>query len=144
MYKHISVLILCLFFIKITSVSNSFADDIPATTVDGRRVTLHDNGTWEFTDANEPVELRGPEQAKECVKNLPCSRGGTIEQYFTKKADISTTEDLGWHVSPKEDGFEVERSLLFNKKIKSTYKWHVDKMGRVIPLNIKGSGITKN
>ncbi len=143
MCKYISVIILCIFFTKITSVSVSYANDIPATTVDGRGVILHDNGTWEFANFAEPAELKGSEQAEEFVKNLPCSRGGTIDQYLTKKAEISSIEDLGWHVHLKEDGFEVERLLFINQKIKSKYRWHVYKTGIATPLNGKAIGITK-
>ncbi len=143
MSKYISFIILSIFFIGITSVSISNADDIPATTVDGRRVILHDNGTWEFADFAEPVEFKEPEQAMEFVKNLPCSRGGTIEQYLTKKAEIPSIEDLGWHVHPIEDGFEVERILLFSQRVQSKYRWNVYKSGKVTPLNGKAIGITK-
>ncbi len=143
MNKYISVIVLSIIFTTITSVSISFADDIPATTVDGRGVILHDNGTWEFSDFAGPVELKEPEQAVAFVKNLPCSRGATVDQYLTNKAEIPTIEDLGWNVYPKEDGFEVERSLLFNQKIKSKYIWHVYKTGKVTPLNGKAIGISK-
>ncbi len=143
MFKYISIIILSIIFIVITSVSISSADDIPATTVEGRRVILHDNGTWEFTDFAEPVELTEPKQAVEFVKNQPCSRGGTIDQYLTNKAEIPSIEDLGWKVYPKEDGFEVERLLLFSQKVQSKYIWHVYKTGKVTPLNGKAIGITK-
>ena len=143
MFKYISVIILSIFFIEIISVSISSADDIPATTVDGRGVVLHDNGTWEFADFVEPVELTEPKQAVEFVKNLSCSRGGTIDQYLTNKAEIPSIEDLGWKGHPKEDGFAVVRLLLFNQKIQSKYIWHVYKMGKVTPLNGKAIGITK-
>ncbi|MHC4270009.1 MAG: hypothetical protein ACYSTS_16315 [Planctomycetota bacterium] len=120
-----------------------FADDIPATTVDGRGVILHEDGTWEFADFAEPVELKRSEQAEEFVKNLPCSRGGTIGQYLTRKVETPSVEDLGWHVYPKEEGFEVERILLVRQKIQSKYKWYVYKTGKATPLNGKSIGITK-
>ncbi len=103
---------------------------------------LHDDGTWEFADFAKPVELK-KEQAEAFVKNLPCSRGGTVGQYLTKKAEIPSVEDLGWKVYPKEDGFEVERLLLIRQKIESKYRWHVYKTGKVKPLNNKAIGITK-
>ena len=143
MSKYISVIILSIFFIEITSLSISYADDIPATTEDGRGVILHENGTWEFADFAKPVELKGWEQAEEFVKNLPCSRWGTVDQYLTKKAESPAVEDLGWSVYPKEDGFEVERILLTRQKIESKYRWHIYKSGKVKPLNAKAIGITK-
>ena len=30
--------------------------------------------------------MEGWEQAEEIVKNLPCSKGGTVDQYLTKKS----------------------------------------------------------
>ncbi len=143
MSKYISVIILSIFFIEITSLSISYADDIPATTEDGRGVILHENGTWEFADFAKPVELKGWGQAEELVKNLPCSRWGTVDQYLTKKAAIPSVEDLGWKVYPKEDGFEVVRTLLIRQKIESKYRWHVYDTGKVKPLNSKATGITK-
>ena len=138
--KYISVNIL---FIVIISATISCADDIPATTEDGRGVILHDDGTWGFDNYSKPFELKDPEQAKEFIKNLPCSRGGTVGRFLTKKTEIPSVEDLGWHVYPKEDGFEVERILLKRHKMKSKYRWHVYKSGKVKPLNNKAIGITK-
>ncbi|GJQ57221.1 MAG: hypothetical protein D8M57_16875 [Candidatus Scalindua sp. AMX11] len=135
--------ILTLIIISFALSSTSFADDISATAIDGRDVILHDNGTWEFTNLEEPAELSGPEQAEECVKNHPSSREGTVDYYLTKKIENKSVEDLGWQVSPVEDGFEVERLLLVSKKMKSKYRWHVNKTGKVTPLNIKASGITE-
>jgi hypothetical protein len=142
MNKYISVIILSIFFIIIISATVSCADDVSAITEDGRGVILHDDGTWEFADFAKPVELKG-EQAEAFVKNLPCSRGGTVGQFLTKKAEIPSVEDLGWHVYPKEDGFEVVRLLLTRQKIESKYRWHVYKTGKVKPLNGKAIGITK-
>jgi len=143
MSKYISVIILSIFFIIIISATVSCADDTTAITEDGRGVILHDDGTWDFDGISKPVELNEEEQAVEFVKNLPCSRWGTIDQYLTKKAEISSVEDLGWKVYPKEDGFEVERLLLIRQKIESKYRWHVYKTGKVKPLNGKAIGITK-
>lgn len=142
MSKHISVIILSIFFIIITSATVSYADDVSAINEDGRGVILHDDGTWEFVDFAKSVELN-EEQAEAFVKKLQCSRGGTVDQYLTRKAEIPSVEDLGWHVYPKEDGFEVERILLTRQKIKSKYRWHVYKTGKVKPLNGKAIGITK-
>ncbi len=142
MSKYISVITLSIFFTYVISSSISYANDISAATEDGKGVILHDDGTWEFADFAKPVELKG-EQAEAFVKNLPCSRGGTVDQFLTKKAEIPSVEDLGWRVYPKEGGFEVERLLLTRQKIESKYRWHVYKSGKVESLNNKAIGITK-
>ncbi len=143
MSKYISVIILSIFSMYIISSSISYANDISAATENGRGVILHDDGTWEFSDFAKPAELSEEEQAVAFVKKLPCSRGGTVEQYLTRKVEIPSVEDLGWQVYSKEDGFEVERSLLIRQKIESKYIWHVYKSGNVKPLNGKAVGITK-
>ncbi|GAX60583.1 hypothetical protein SCALIN_C13_0095 [Candidatus Scalindua japonica] len=143
MNKYLSVNILSIFFIIIISATVSCADDISAIAEDGRGVILHDDGTWEFGDLTKPVEVKSEEQAKELVKNLPCSRGGTVDQYLIKKAETLSVDDLGWQVYAIEDGFEVERLLLTRKKIESKYRWHVYKSGKLKPLNNKAIGITK-
>ncbi len=143
MSKYITVVILNVFFIIIISATVSCADDVLAITEDGRGVILHDDGTWEFDNLARSLELKDAEQAEAFVKNLPCSRGSTVDRFLTKKAEIPSVEDLGWHVYPKEDGFEVERSLLTRQKIESKYRWHVFTSGKVIPLNAKAIGITK-
>ena len=142
MSKYISVIILSISFIIIISATVSCADDITAITEDGRDVILHDDGTWEFTDLSKPVELN-EEQAEAFVKNLPCSREGTVDQFLTKKAEVLSVEDLGWKVYPAEDGFEVERILLTRQKIESKYRWYIHKSGKVKPLNNKAIGITE-
>ena len=143
MSRYISVIILSIFFIIIISATISCANNISATTEDGRGVILHDDGTWEFDNFAKPFELKEAEQAEAFVKNLPCSRGGTVDQYLTKKSEVPSVEDLGWQVYPKEDGFEVERILLTRQKIESKYRWHIYKSGKVKPLNAKAIGITK-
>ena len=163
MSKYISVIIFSIFIIQITSATVSCADDIPARTEAGRGVILRDDGTWEFADTTEdsrsiilhsdgtwefsgfakPAELSEGEQAEEIVKNLQCSRWGTVDKYLTKKAAIPSVEDLGWKVYPKEDGFDVERILLIRQKIESKYRWHVYETGKATPLNGRAVGITK-
>ena len=143
MSKYISVIILSIFFIIIISNTISYADDISATTEDGRGVILNDDGTWEFAGFAKPAELNDAEQAEEIVKNLECSRWGTIDEYLTKKAATPSVEDLGWKVYPKEDGFVVERTLLIRQKVESKYRWHVYETGKAKPLNGKAIGITK-
>ncbi len=163
MSKYISVIIISIFFIIIVTATVSSADDISAATEDGRGVILRDDGTWEFTDTTEdgrsiilyndgtwefagfakPAELSEGEQAEEIVKNLQCSRWGTVDEYLTKKAAIPSVEDLGWKVYPKDDGFEVERTLLIRQKTESKYRWHVYETGKAKPVNGRAFGITK-
>jgi hypothetical protein len=135
--------VLSLLFTFLAFSTISFASDIPARTQDGRDVILREDGTWEFVKFVNPFELKGKEQAEEFVKHMQCSRGGTIDQYLNKKAEIPSVEDLGWHVYTKEDGFEVERILLIRQKIESKYRWYIYKTGKVSPLNGKAKGITK-
>lgn len=77
------------------------------------------------------------------VKRLPCKKGGTVDEYSTKKAMVKAVEDLDWHTYPREDGFEVERFLLLNNRMKLLYKWHVSFDGHVKPINGKAIGITE-
>ncbi|MBO1225488.1 MAG: hypothetical protein JYX80_13780 [Candidatus Scalindua sediminis] len=93
--------------------------------------------------AVDPAEWEGWEQAEETVKNLPCSKGGTVDQYLTKKAEVPAVEDLGWHVYPRKNGFEVERLLLLNQKMSLEYRWHVDLTGKVKAINNEAIGITR-
>ena len=77
------------------------------------------------------------------VKRLPCKKGGTVDEFLTKKAMAPVVEDLDWHTYPRGDGFEVERFLLLNNRMKLQYKWHVSFDGHVKPINGKAIGITK-
>lgn len=90
----------------------------------------------------DPTERDGWERAVEIVKNLPCSEGGTIGQYLNKKAAIPAVEDLNWNVSARDYGFEVERKLLIDQRMKAIYRWRVDSAGNTKPLNGKAMGIT--
>ena len=82
------------------------------------------------------------ETATEMVKQLPCKKGGTIDEYLTKKAGVPAVEDLDWHTYPRDDGFEVERFLLLNNRTQLLYKWHVSFDGNVRAINGKAMGIT--
>ena len=83
-------------------------------------------------------------EAKQIVKHLPCSKGGTIDVYLNKKASIPAVDDLGWKAYPRENGFEIERLMLLmsNKIIQLSYKWHVSFDGKVRPINGKAMGLT--
>jgi hypothetical protein len=83
-------------------------------------------------------------EAKEIVKNLPCSKGGTIDAYLSQKALVPAVDDLGWKTYPREDGFEIERLMLLmsNKIMKLSYKWHVSFDGKVHPISGKAMDLT--
>ncbi len=87
--------VLSLFFTFLTFSPISFAGDIPARTQDVREVILHEDGTCGFAEFTDPFEVKEMEQAEEFVKHIQCSRGGTVEQYLNKKAEIPQVEDLG-------------------------------------------------
>jgi hypothetical protein len=57
-------------------------------------------------------------EAKQIVRNLPCTEGETIDQYLNKKASISAVDDLGWKAYPREDGYEIERLMILMSKKK--------------------------
>jgi len=86
----------------------------------------------------------GWEEAEGIVKNLPCSKGGTVDAFLNSKAAIPAVEDLGWMVYPRDYGFEVERLMLLNGTMRLSYKWSVDKhTGKANPINGKAIGITR-
>ena len=83
-------------------------------------------------------------QAEKIVKNLPCSKGGTVDEYLNSKAAIPAVEDLGWMAYPRDYGFELERLMLLNGTTKLSYKWSVNKhTGEAKPINGKAIGITR-
>jgi hypothetical protein len=84
------------------------------------------------------------EQAEQIVKNLPCSKGGTVDEFLNSKATIPAVEDLGWMVYPRDYGFEAERLMLLNGTMRLSYKWSVDKhTGAAKPINGKAIEITR-
>lgn len=83
-------------------------------------------------------------EAKQIVKQLPCSKGGTIDDFLNKKALIPAIDDLGWKAYPRKDGFEIERLMLLtaNNIMQLKYQWHVSFAGEVRPINGKAMGLT--
>jgi tetratricopeptide (TPR) repeat protein len=84
-------------------------------------------------------------EAEKAVKNLQCSKGGTLNQYFSKipKAPL---DDLGWNVFQAEAGIDVVRTFLLNpsESLETLeYKWNVDPTGKVRAINEEARGITK-
>ena len=90
--------------------------------------------------AMEEVYKKGYE-AEQKVKELPCSKGGTIQEFLDKKASIPAVEDLGWITAPSQKDYYVERLLLSGKQ-KLSYRWKVNQYGKITPLNGKAMGLT--
>lgn len=87
--------------------------------------------------------VRGEYLAEQKVKMLPSNHGKTIEAYLTNMTKIPMAEDLGWKVSPIEDGYEVERSILINKVKTLRYKWKVSNSGEVSPMDDRARKLMK-
>jgi hypothetical protein len=86
------------------------------------------------TDDKQPLEL---------VKNQACAEGGTLYAGFTNK-DKRSSLDLGWKVYPGQNGaFEVERLMLLNEKSPTSYKWMVDRDGKIKAIYGKAMGVTR-
>ncbi|MGR3293057.1 MAG: hypothetical protein ACUZ9M_03455 [Candidatus Scalindua sp.] len=84
-------------------------------------------------------------EAEQIVKNLPCTKGGTLDQYFSIKPK-PPLDDLGWNEFPGENGIDVVRTFLLNpfESLKTLeYRWHVDSAGKVTAINDEAYGITK-
>jgi len=69
------------------------------------------------------------------VRNIPFRLGDTMDTYLTKRASIPIAEDLGWEVRKKDDGYEVERTLLMEGKDYLYYTWAVSGTGEITPMN---------
>jgi len=80
--------------------------------------------------------------AKQKVKNLPSSKGGTVDQYLSKKAAVPAVDDGGWSTTPYKGNFIIERTL-FMGTMRMVYEWTVYADGRIEATNGKALGITK-
>ncbi len=69
------------------------------------------------------------------VKNISFRLGDTMDTYLTKRASIPIAEDQGWQVRKKDDGYEVERTLLMEGKDYLHYTWFVAASGEITPMN---------
>jgi hypothetical protein len=81
--------------------------------------------------------------AESRVKELPCSQGGTVQEYFDKQLSNPGVEDHGWSTTPFEGGFEVKKHLLLLGKKELKYRWRVTSNGEVIAVNGKAVALTK-
>lgn len=81
---------------------------------------------------NEFMEMYLVEQK---VKDIPFRLGDTMDTYLSKRASIPIAEDMGWEVRRKDDGYEVERTLLMEGKDYLHYTWFVKDSGEVSPMN---------
>lgn len=88
--------------------------------------------------------LRDSYVAEKKVRSLPCSKGGTLDEYFSKNLK-SPADDLGWNEFEVDNGYDVVRTIIINpyKSLATLkYKWHVDPSGKVTPLNSEAISIT--
>lgn len=84
------------------------------------------------------------EVARKMVMDLPCVKGGTVDQFLNAKAEPKAVDDLGWKVYPRDYGYEVERLMLVGGTMLS-YKWSVDKNTlKIKALNGKAIDLTPN
>ncbi len=82
-------------------------------------------------------------QALDLVKNQASTEGGSLDDYFAKQTKQAKL-DLGWKVYPRQNGaFEVERLMLLNEKSPTSFKWVVDRDGKIKPINGKAMGVTR-
>jgi hypothetical protein len=82
-------------------------------------------------------------QALDLVKNQASTEGGTLDAYFENQKQKAKL-DLGWKVYPRQNGaFEVERLMLLNEKSPTSFKWVVDRGGKIKPINGKAIGVTR-
>jgi len=80
--------------------------------------------------------------AKQKVKNLPSSKGGTVDEYLNKKAKVPAVDDYGWSTTPYKGAFYIERVLQVGN-LRLEYEWIVHPDGRIEASNGKSLGITK-
>jgi len=81
--------------------------------------------------------------AESRVKKLPCSQGGTVQEYLDKQVSNPSVEDRGWSTTPFEGGFEVERRMLLLGTKELKYRWRVTSEGEIKAVNGKAVSITK-
>jgi hypothetical protein len=81
--------------------------------------------------------------AESSVKELPCSQGGTVQEYLDKQVSNPSVEDHGWSTAAFEGGFEVERLMLLLGTKELKYRWRVTSEGEIIAVNGKAVSITK-
>lgn len=141
---NIIAILICLFFISAPAGAKIYkcidADgQVTFTTKPGAGCTLLPGSAPGKIAPSPKLDYQ---EATNIVKKLACTRGGTVDEFLTKKAGVPAVEDLGWMTFPRKDGFEVERFLLLNNRLKLQYKWHVFFDGHVKPINGKAIGIT--
>jgi len=92
-----------------------------------------------------PIEtgIREEYLVEQKVRMLPSKHGDTIDAYMNNMVKIPMAEDLGWKVSPLEDGYEVTRSILINRTKTFEYRWRVSNSGEVTPLNDRARSLMK-
>jgi hypothetical protein len=83
---------------------------------------------------------RGDAEAR--VKSLPCSRGGTVQEFLDKQVSNPAVTDQGWFTKAGDGGFEVERRLILLGKKTIRYRWQLAADGKIRAANAKALSIT--
>lgn len=116
---------------------------IPSLGFPGTYKDWYDELPEKYKSPEEEQQYKDAYNAEQNVKNLPAQKGGTVDEYLTKKASIPAIEDLGWSTYPDTDGgFRVERWMLLDT-MKLIYRWQVNPDGSIVPVNGKAIDVTK-
>lgn len=107
----------------------------------GRQNMKPDNFSF-ISQAMEKMD-RNRVEAESRIKKLPCSQGGTVQEYLDKQVSNPSVEDHGWSTKPFEGGFEVERLMILLGKKELKYLWRVTADGKLLAANGKAASITK-
>ncbi|MFZ0610736.1 MAG: hypothetical protein WAM73_00715 [Desulfobacterales bacterium] len=96
-----------------------------------------------FSQAMEKMDQQRAD-AESRVKRLPCSQGGTVNEYLDQQGSNPSVEDHGWSTTPVDEGFEVERLMILLGTKELTYRWRVTPDGKIRAVNGKALSITKS
>jgi len=118
---------------------NLYADAIE----DHSRYLAYQNLPDEFKAPVKEDHLKKILSAEYKIKNLECRKWGTVGQYLDQKTSAPIVQDLGWKVEVLPEGaYDVERALTLNSRFSISYKWHIDKDGKVEAVNKEAVEIT--
>lgn len=123
---------------------------ITAPAFPGSYKDWYDELPEKYKSPEEEQQYKDAYNAEQRVKNLPAKKGGTIDEYLTKRADIPAIDDLGWKTYPDakitspytNEGFWVERWMLLDT-MKIIYRWKVNPDGKIKAVNGKAIAVTK-
>jgi uncharacterized protein YpmS len=84
-------------------------------------------------------------EVKLSVMEMSCRDELTIEQALQRAIKSHSQRDLGWRVYLLDDGqFDVVRSVLRSKVMKTRYRWRVSFDGVVLPQNKKAQKLCQS